>query len=239
MSIKEMEDLKQQCLDETQSISNQIQIKDYRNEKIDIRYRRECEIMIDELTGKFNGMSIEINKKKELRQLEQAANLSTYTTEPSRRFNSFYDDDGFTKGGSPRTLHHDGMRILALVSGKGIEEFLTSSVEELVPIPREISSIDVPEEKSVTFSNPLFDSKDDFTSSDDESLSDEDNIESKESYVSNLDEPALLVTPLSDFNEDDMSVVSILEGFTNEPPLEENDALFDLESKEKEWKKLL
>ncbi|GJV18021.1 hypothetical protein Tco_1363344 [Tanacetum coccineum] len=159
MSIKEMEDLKQQCLDETQSISNQIQIKDYRNEKIDIRYRRECEIMIDELTGKFNGMSIEINKKKELRQLEQAANLSTYTTEPSRRFNSFYDDDGFTKGGSPRTLHHDGMRILALVSGKGIEEFLTSSVEELVPIPSDV--------------NPLFD----------EVLED---IESKDSYISKL-----------------------------------------------------
>ncbi|GKB83806.1 hypothetical protein Tco_0950701, partial [Tanacetum coccineum] len=70
MSIQDMEDLKQQYLDEMQSISNQIQIKDYRNEKIDIRYRRECEIMIDELMGKFNGMSIEINKKKELRQLE-------------------------------------------------------------------------------------------------------------------------------------------------------------------------
>ncbi|GJU58421.1 hypothetical protein Tco_1236187 [Tanacetum coccineum] len=76
-------------------------IKDYRNEKIDIRYRRECEIMIDELKGKFNGMSIEINKKKELRQLEQAANLSTYTTEPSRRFNSFYDDDDYEESTIP------------------------------------------------------------------------------------------------------------------------------------------
>ncbi|GKB43184.1 hypothetical protein Tco_0888126 [Tanacetum coccineum] len=89
----------------------------------------------------------------------------------------------------------------------------------------------------MTFSNPLFDSNDDFTSSDDESLSDEDvpeenvkiysnplfefddeyissdvnplfdevleNIESKDSYVSNLDEPALLVTPLFDANEDE------------------------------------
>ncbi|GKG21454.1 hypothetical protein Tco_0384049, partial [Tanacetum coccineum] len=88
----------------------------------------------------------------------------------------------------------------------------------------------------MTFSNPLFDSNDDFTSSDDESLSDEDIpednvkiysnplfeyddeyissdviffdevlevIESKDSYVSNLDEPALLVTPLSDDNEDE------------------------------------
>ncbi|GKE30588.1 hypothetical protein Tco_1445972, partial [Tanacetum coccineum] len=30
-----------------------------------------------------------------------------------------------------------------------------------------------------------------------------ENIESKESYVSNLDEPVLLVTPLSDANEDE------------------------------------
>ncbi|GKE90854.1 hypothetical protein Tco_1571949, partial [Tanacetum coccineum] len=91
------------------------------------------------------------------------------------------------------------------------------------------------EKKSVTFSNPLFDSND-FTSSDNESLSDEDvsedvkiysnplfefddeyisndvnplfdevleNIKSKESYVSNLVEPSLLVTPLSDANEDE------------------------------------
>ncbi|GJR47892.1 hypothetical protein Tco_1315995 [Tanacetum coccineum] len=89
----------------------------------------------------------------------------------------------------------------------------------------------------MTFSNPLFDSNDDFTSSDDESLSDEDvpednvkiysnplfefddeynssdvnplfdevlkDIKSKDSYVSNLDEPALLVTPLFDDNEDE------------------------------------
>ncbi|GKC76847.1 hypothetical protein Tco_1127621, partial [Tanacetum coccineum] len=85
------------------------------------------------------------------------------------------------------------------------------------------------------------------------------NIESKDSYVSNLDEPALLVTPLSAFNEDEcfdpggdvdeiefllhrntstlkISIVSILKGFIDEPPLEENDDLFDLESKENEWK---
>ncbi|GJX42465.1 hypothetical protein Tco_0257455 [Tanacetum coccineum] len=189
-----------------------------------------------------------------------------------------------------------------------------SSVKDLNPIPSEsedtsesdsdcdlslcddFSPINVYEEKSVTFSNPLFDSNDDFTSSDDESLSDEDipeenvkiysnplfefddeyissdvnplfdevleNIESKDSYVSNFDEPALLVTPLSNANEDEcfdpsgdvdeielllhcdlstpkISVASILEGFTDEPPLEENDDLFDLKSKENEWKKIL
>ncbi|GKD04530.1 hypothetical protein Tco_1179504 [Tanacetum coccineum] len=160
MSIQEMEDLKQQYLDEMQSISNQIQIKDYRNEKIDIRYRRECEIMIDELTGKFNGMSIEINKKKELRQLEQAANLSTYTTEPSRYFNSFYDDDDYEESTIPLneivsqippsiaiipvlpTLEPGDSLImgdedLSTILEKESDEFIKSSAEDLVPIPCE------------------------------------------------------------------------------------------------------
>nr|GEX77747.1 hypothetical protein [Tanacetum cinerariifolium] len=132
-----------------------------------------------------------------------------------------------------------------------------------LPSCDDFSPIEVPEGKFMTFSNPLFDSNDDFTSSDDESLSDEDvleNIEIKDSYDSNLDEPNLLATPFFDANEcfdpgDDvdeielllyrdpstprMSVASILEGFTNEPPLEENDDLFDLESKENKWKKIL
>ncbi|GKF89875.1 hypothetical protein Tco_0263838, partial [Tanacetum coccineum] len=83
--------------------------------------------------------------------------------------------------------------------------------------------------------------------------------ESKASYDSNLDEPAVLVTPLSDSNKDEcftpsddvklllhrnsstpmISVVSILEGFTDELPLEENYDLFDLESKGNEWMKIL
>ncbi|GKD16697.1 hypothetical protein Tco_1205855 [Tanacetum coccineum] len=89
MSIQDMEDLKQQYLDEMKSLINEIQIKDYRNEKIDIQYRRECEIKIDELKQNFNGMSIEIRKKeKELLQQEQAAYVRT-----SQRFNFIDDDD--------------------------------------------------------------------------------------------------------------------------------------------------
>nr|GFC34025.1 hypothetical protein [Tanacetum cinerariifolium] len=76
-----------------------------------------------------------------------------------------------------------------------------------------------------------------------------EDIECKDSYDPNLDESTFLVTPLSDSNEDEyftpsddvelllhhdpsipkMSVASILEGFTDELPLEENDDLFDLE----------
>ncbi|GJY48440.1 hypothetical protein Tco_0438396 [Tanacetum coccineum] len=225
MSIQDMEDLKQHYLDEMLSLSNDLQIKDYCNEKIDIRFRRESESMIDELNGKFNGISIEINKKKELQHPEQE---------------------------------------LSTIPEKESDEFIKSSVEDLVPIPCEsedtsesdndcdlpscddFSPINVYEEKSITFSNPLFDSNDNFTSSDDESLSDEDvsednfkiysnplfefndeyissdvnplfdevleNIESKNSYVSNLDELALLVTPLSDFNDGYFRLGSLMGG---------------------------
>ncbi|GJX79487.1 hypothetical protein Tco_0327636 [Tanacetum coccineum] len=268
---------------------------------------------------------------------EQAANISNHTPKPSRRFDSFYDDDDYEESTiplneivsqipppnaitpilpilEPEDSLSMGDEHLSTIPEKESDEVIKSSVEDLVRIPSEsedtfesdsecdlpscddFSPIDIPEGKSMTFSNPLFDSNDDFTSSDDESLSDEDvpednvkiysislfefddeyissdvnplfnevleNIESKDSYVSNLDEPALIVTPLSDFNEDEcfdpggdvdeielllhhgpstpkISVASILEGFTDEPPFDENDDLFDLESKENEWKKIL
>ncbi|GKB02438.1 hypothetical protein Tco_0830527 [Tanacetum coccineum] len=274
MSIQEMKDLKHHYLDEMLYLSNDLQIKDYRNEKIDSRFRRECESMIDKLKGKFNGMSIEINKKKELQQLELAAKLSTYTTEPSRCINYFYDDDDEKSSIPLRDIISElpssvaitpdspitdslimGDEDLSTILEKESDEFIKSSVEDLVPIPSEsedtsesdsdcdlplcddFSPINIYEEKSMTFSNPLFNSNDDFTSSDDESLSDEDvpkdnakiysnplfefddeyissdvnplfdevleNIESEDSYVSKLDEPDLLVTPLSAFNEDE------------------------------------
>nr|GEX98794.1 hypothetical protein [Tanacetum cinerariifolium] len=63
MSIQEMEDLKQQYLDEMKRLINS-------------KYRDE--IKIDDLKENFNSMSIEINKKEKLQQLEQVANLSTY-----------------------------------------------------------------------------------------------------------------------------------------------------------------
>ncbi|GJW70123.1 hypothetical protein Tco_0127040 [Tanacetum coccineum] len=80
---------------------------------------------------------------------------------------------------------------LSTIPKKKLDEFIKSSVEDLVSIPSEsddtsgsdsecnlpscndFTYINISEEKSVTFSNPLFDSNNDFTSSDDESLSDE------------------------------------------------------------------
>ncbi|GJT34198.1 hypothetical protein Tco_0924617 [Tanacetum coccineum] len=101
---------------------------------------------------------------------------------------------------------------------------IKSSIDDSPPL-------DVLGGNSVTFSNPLFNANDDFTSSnegvleenvkiyanplfdfDDEYLSSDVNplfkdvledIENKDSYVSNLDDPALLVTTLFDANEDE------------------------------------
>ncbi|GJR35164.1 hypothetical protein Tco_1210848 [Tanacetum coccineum] len=100
---------------------------------------------------------------------------------------------------------------LSTILEKESDELIKSSVEDLVPIKRESKDTsdsdkecDLPFcDNFVTFSNPLFDSNDDFTFSDDDSLPEEDDIKSKDSYVSNLDEPVLLVTPLSDANKDE------------------------------------
>nr|GEX08411.1 hypothetical protein [Tanacetum cinerariifolium] len=204
-----------------------------------------------------------------------------------------------------------GNEELNTIPEKESDEFIKSSVKDFIPILSEFedtsrsdsacilpscddfSPSDIPEEKAVTFSNPLFNSNDDFISSDDESLYDEDvlkvnvkiysntlfefkdeyissdvnlffdevleDIECKDSYDPNLDELTFLVTPLFDSNKDEyftpgddvelllhhdpsipkMSVASILEGITNEPPLKENDDLFDLESMNDNRKKIL
>ncbi|GJU12301.1 hypothetical protein Tco_1134697 [Tanacetum coccineum] len=160
----------------------------------------------------------------------------------------------------------------------GDEHLSTFSIKETVPIPREyedtsrsdsknflpscddFSSINVPRDDSVTFSNPLFEFDVNFNSSNINPLFDEmlEDIECKDSYP-NLDESTFLVTPLSDSNKDECltpgddiefllnhdpstplkSVASILEGFIDDPPLEENDDLFDLECKTNDWKRIL
>ncbi|GKA65558.1 hypothetical protein Tco_0765265 [Tanacetum coccineum] len=206
MSIQDMEDLKQHYLDEILSLSNDLQIKDYRNEKIDIRFRRESENMIDELKGKFSGMSIEINKKKELQQLEQADKLNIISELPL--------SVAITPDSPITDSFIMGDEALSTIPEKESDEFIKSSVEDLVPIPSEskdtsesdndcdlpscddFSPINVSEEKFVTFYNPLFDSNDDFTSSDDESLSDEDVSEDKFKIYSN---------PLFEFDDEYIS----------------------------------
>nr|GEU53080.1 reverse transcriptase domain-containing protein [Tanacetum cinerariifolium] len=170
-----MEDLKQQYLDKMKRLINS-------------KYHDEIKIAV--LKQNFNGMSIEINKKEKLQQLEQWANLSTY---PLKCFNSFCynddDDEDYTIAATPSLSTEEpdnslGMRdehldtILATES----DEFIKSSVENLIPIPSESEGIpdnmcDVPFHDN---SLPLDVSKDqfeDFSDSNDEfSLTDDDSF---------------------------------------------------------------
>ncbi|GJX19998.1 putative ribonuclease H-like domain-containing protein [Tanacetum coccineum] len=228
-------------------------------------------------------------------QRKQAANISTYTLEPSRHFNFTCDDDDDDEEYSiplkdmPQISSsialvpvssimepEDSLIMvneeLSTIPEKESDEFIKSNVENLIPILRESEDTSGSDSESILPSSNDFSIQmilplvitDEYISSDVNPLFDGvlENIESKDSYVSSLDEPVLLVTHPSDFNEDKcfnpggdvdeiefllhhdpstpkISVASILEGFTDEPPLEENNDLFDLESKKNEWKKIL
>nr|GEX46273.1 hypothetical protein [Tanacetum cinerariifolium] len=133
-------------------------------------------------------MSIEINKKEKLQQLEQVANLSTY---PSKRFNSFcYDDDDdedYTVVIAPDFLITYSLIMenehLDTISKTKSGEFIKSSVENLIPIPSESKGIpdnmcDVPfhdNSSPLDVSKDQFkdfsDSNDEFSSTDDDSFS--------------------------------------------------------------------
>ncbi|GJY35905.1 hypothetical protein Tco_0421283 [Tanacetum coccineum] len=115
---------------------------------------------------------------------------------------------------------------LDTIPEKESDELIKSSVENLVPIPSESedfsdneSECDVPEcdETSLTFttfSNPLFDSNDDFTSSDDESLSDEDvPMENFKIYSNPLFDDEEIISPKIDphyFNAESNLIESLL-----------------------------
>ncbi|GJW70910.1 putative reverse transcriptase domain-containing protein [Tanacetum coccineum] len=127
---------------------------------------------------------------EKLKQQEQVANVSAYTLEPSRRFNFIYDDDEestlplneITSQIHPSiaitpvlpTMEPEDSLImggenLSTIPEKESDEFIKSSVEDLVPIPSESKDTSDSDkgcdlhfcDNSVTFSNPLFDANDD------------------------------------------------------------------------------
>nr|GFA29693.1 hypothetical protein [Tanacetum cinerariifolium] len=122
---------------------------------------------------------------------------------------------------------------LCTILEKESDEFIKSSVEDLVPIPSESEDTSDSDKEcdlsfcgnSMTFSNPLFDSNDDFTSSDDESLSDEDISEDNIKIYSNLlfefDGKYISIIPLFDANED--------ECFNPGSDIDEIDAFLDID----------
>nr|GEY88071.1 hypothetical protein [Tanacetum cinerariifolium] len=171
-----MEDLKQQYLDEMKRLIN----SEYRDE-----------IKIYDLKENFNSMSIKINKKEKLQQLEQVANLSTY---PSKRFNSFCfdddDDEDFTIAVTPSLSTEEpdnslsmGDEHLDTIPTIESNEFIKSSVENLILILSESEGIpdnmcDVPfhdNSPPLDVSKDQFedfsDSNDEFSSTNDDSFS--------------------------------------------------------------------
>nr|GFC55740.1 hypothetical protein [Tanacetum cinerariifolium] len=116
-----------------------------------------CETKIYELTANVNKISNEINKNKDLRQLEQIANLSTHTPKPSRHFNFTYDDDDdyeesplneissqippsititpVLPTNEPEDSLIMGNEELSTIPEKESHKFIKSSVEDLFPIP--------------------------------------------------------------------------------------------------------
>ncbi|GJU24030.1 hypothetical protein Tco_1162651 [Tanacetum coccineum] len=146
-------------------------------------------------------MSIEINKKKELQRLEQEKSI------PLNEIVSQIPPSIAITPVLPTLEPEDSLSMgdehLSTNPEKESDEFIKFSVEDLFPILSEsedtlgsdsecilhscddFSPINVYEEKSVTFSNPLFNSNDDFTSSDDKSLSDEDVPEDNVKIYSN------------------------------------------------------
>nr|GEZ38027.1 hypothetical protein [Tanacetum cinerariifolium] len=80
-------------------------------------------------------MSIEIRKKEKLQQLKQWAYLSTH---PLNRFNSFcYDDDDE----EPDNSLSIGDEHLDTISATKSDEFIKSSVENLILIPSESEAL--------------------------------------------------------------------------------------------------
>ncbi|GJR95692.1 hypothetical protein Tco_0267866 [Tanacetum coccineum] len=142
MRIQDLEIQKQQCLEEIKEWMNDLGIREYRKEEIDIDYRRKCEDKIYELKDKFNGLSIEIRKiiqeAEELRESEARARIQKIIIDDD-------DDDLGFYAVHPNTIHTPVSQNVepkdSLIMGDGhintTPETETISVETLVSNPSE------------------------------------------------------------------------------------------------------
>ncbi|GJW80100.1 hypothetical protein Tco_0144075 [Tanacetum coccineum] len=189
MSIEEIISEKRLIDDEIKDITNELGYKRFRGKKIDDEYERDCEIKIEQLLQDYNGLDIEMRKKERILMEEKSLAIS-------RRIQSIVNDeeidsislrDIYARYSTSKAITPDLPTVDPDNSLSMGDEHLDTipSVENLVPIPSESeglsdneSKCDVPvnDESSLTFttfSNPHFDSNDDFTYSDDESLTNE------------------------------------------------------------------
>ncbi|GJR76343.1 hypothetical protein Tco_0088708 [Tanacetum coccineum] len=201
MSIEEIMSEKRLIDDEIKDITNDLSYKRFQGEKIDDEYERDCEIKINQLLQDYNGLDIEMRKKervlmeeKYLAVSQRIKSICNYDDDeddsiPLRDIIARYSPSVAITSSPPVLPTEEpedslimGDEHLDTIPEKESDKLIKSSVENLVPIPSESedfsdneSECDMPVcDDFTTFSNPLFDSNDDFTSSDDESLSDED-----------------------------------------------------------------
>ncbi|GJY68867.1 hypothetical protein Tco_0471849 [Tanacetum coccineum] len=202
MSIEEIMSEKRLIDDKIKDITNDLSYKRFRGEKIDDEYERDCKIKIKQLLQDYNGLDIEMRKNERVLMEEKYLAASQCIKSicnddddsiPLTDIIARYSPSVAITSSPPDLPTEEpedslimGDEHLDTIPEKESDELIKSSVENLVPIAIESedfsdneSECDVPEcdETSptfTTFSNPLFDSNDDFTSSDDESLSDED-----------------------------------------------------------------
>ncbi|GJZ67661.1 hypothetical protein Tco_0630901 [Tanacetum coccineum] len=218
MSIEEIMSEKRLIDDEINNIMNDLSYKRFRGEQIDDEYKRDCEIKIKQLLQDYNGLDIEMRKK-------ECVLMEEKYLAASQRIKSICNDEDDSIPVRDIIARYSSS-VAVTSSPPESDELIKSSVENLVPIPSESedfsdneSECDVPEcdETSptfTTFSNPLFDSNDDFTSSDDESLSDEDvPMENFKIYSNPLFDDEEIISPKIDphyFNAESNLIESLL-----------------------------
>ncbi|GJW34955.1 hypothetical protein Tco_0057875 [Tanacetum coccineum] len=154
MRIQDLEIQKQQCLEEMKEWMNELGIREYQKEEIDIDYRRKCEDKIYELKDKFNGLSIEIRKiiqeAEELRKSEARARSQKIIIDDD-------DDDLGFYAVHPNTIHTPVSQNVepkdSLIMGDGninttpetetisVESLSTSRLDHLAPISPEIVEV--------------------------------------------------------------------------------------------------
>ncbi|GJR28824.1 hypothetical protein Tco_1105056 [Tanacetum coccineum] len=144
-SIEEMMSEKRLIYDEIRVIKNDLGYKRFRGEKIDEKYKRDCEIKVEQLLQDYNGLSIEILKKERILREEESLAVS-------RRIQSICDDDNeyyiqtqeYLKKFSSKELDNSlsmGDEHLDTNPETESDEVIKSSVENLVPIPSEFEGI--------------------------------------------------------------------------------------------------
>ncbi|GJY36645.1 hypothetical protein Tco_0422023 [Tanacetum coccineum] len=211
MSIEEMRH-EQQLVDyKIKEITNDLGIKRFRGEEIDEEYERDCEIRIRKLKQDFNEWGSEVRKKEQAYNEEQYSaarrrmlSIPFVDEDDYIPLGDIIARYSTSKAITPALSPEEPVDSLIMedehldtIPETKSDEFIKSSVENLIQNPSESADLsdgksecdvpindDSPESHFTTFSNPLFDSNDDF-SSDDESLSEEEIQKDEFKYFSN------------------------------------------------------